>query len=415
MQFNKLFEVPYPHSLGIFYQSMTQFLGFKHYGDEYKIMGLAPYGEPKYFNDILKIINLHKKGFSLNLSYFQHHLVDIEDIKDNIPTFKDLFSEKLTESFPDIVRDGRGQDKSSKDFAASVQKVYEHAFLHLLNLLKVADPDIQNLAVAGGCGNNSVANGKIKPLGIYNNIYVPASSGDAGCAIGAAVLASENKSLVRESFFSPYLANTLKESDIPSIIQDAETNKFFIYKDFPNKEPEEILAELIFSGLICGRCSGEMEWGPRALGNRSILASPTDLNIREKINAKIKFRELFRPFAPSFLEEEVVNWLEVDDVVPYMMKVYNVKEEKRNVISAVTHVDGSARLQSVSKKSNSKYYNLIKHFQKLSGVPTVLNTSLNENEPIVSSYHEAYSVFKRTDMDAIQLGEVIVSRKEHQI
>lgn len=404
--FTEFFSVPYPHSLGIFYQAMTQFLGFKRYGDEYKIMGLAPYGIPKYYSQLSKLIKLTNSGFSLNLKYFVHHKKNTEYVEDFIPMYKDLFSSQLESEFNDVVRDGKGSDQTSMDFAASVQKIYEDVFIHLIAILKKRYPHEDNLILAGGCANNSVANGKIKQLGYYKNIYVPASAGDAGCAIGAGILSSKNK-FDSDSFYTPYLGNSLDENELDQIIKIAEEKKYYIHKP---ENPEETLAEMIFKGFVVGRCVGKMEWGPRALGNRSILGNPSDPNIREKINAKIKFRELFRPFAPSFLREEMKNWLEVDDDVPYMMKVYKVKYDKRKKISAVTHVDGTARVQTVTEKSNKKYHNLIKHFYKLNGTPCVLNTSLNENEPIVASYNQAFAVFERTDMDAIQLDNIIIAR-----
>lgn len=404
--FSELFSVPYPHSLGIFYQSMTQFLGFKRYGDEYKIMGLAPYGVPKYYSQLSKLIKLTNDGFRLDLKYFVHHKKNVERVDDFIPVYEDLFSNLLESEFPNIIRDGKGTHQTSMDFAASVQKVYESTFVHLLELLKKKYPDEANLILAGGCANNSVANGKIKQLGFYKNVFVPASAGDAGCAIGAGILSSTD-SLDLNSFYTPYLANTLNEDELLEIIKISNDKNYIIHKV---EDPEKKLAEMIYGGFVVGRCVGKMEWGPRALGNRSILGNPSDPKIREKINAKIKFRELFRPFAPSFLRKEVNNWLEVDDNVPYMMKVYKVKHDKRDLIGAVTHVDGTARVQTVTESSNKRYHKLIQHFYKLNGTPCVLNTSLNENEPIVASYKQAFAVFERTDMDAIQLDNIIIAR-----
>ena len=410
-------KIHFPHSLGIFYQALTQFLGFKNYGDEYKIMGLAPYGKPTYVNQLRKILVTKPNGnFELNLDYFKFHKENFNYRWENGKVeIEDLYTDKIkTLLGPERIQ---GEDLTNfhKDLAHSTQKIYEEAFLNILNNLYDKYQN-DNLCIAGGCGMNSVANGKIKDNTKFKNIYVQAAAGDAGGAIGAAFATHykiSNKKRVFKmkhaywgtSFNDNQILDCLKKNE--KIIENQKCSFKLISK---NNELNKIVANDISEGKVVGWFQGKMEWGPRALGNRSILGDPRRSDMKDILNLKIKRRESFRPFAPSILREHVSDWFENDDDVPFMMKVYQIKEDKRKNIPAVTHVDGSGRLQTVYQETNKKYYNLINEFYKLTNVPLVLNTSFNENEPIVSSPEEALSCFLRTKMDTLVMENYIIKR-----
>ena len=410
-------KIHFPHSLGIFYQALTQFLGFKNYGDEYKIMGLAPYGKPTYVNQLRKILVTKPNGnFELNLDYFKFHKENFNYRWENGKVeIEDLYTDKIkTLLGPERIQ---GEDLTNfhKDLAHSTQKIYEEAFLNILNNLYDKYQN-DNLCIAGGCGMNSVANGKIRDNTKFKNIYVQAAAGDAGGAIGAAFATHykiSNKKRVFKmkhaywgtSFNDNQILDCLKKNE--KIIENQKCSFKLISK---NNELNKIVANDISEGKVVGWFQGKMEWGPRALGNRSILGDPRRSDMKDILNLKIKRRESFRPFAPSILREHVSDWFENDDDVPFMMKVYQIKEDKRKNIPAVTHVDGSGRLQTVYQETNKKYYNLINEFYKLTNVPLVLNTSFNENEPIVSSPEEALSCFLRTKMDTLVMENYIIKR-----
>ena len=410
-------KIHFPHSLGIFYQALTQFLGFKNYGDEYKIMGLAPYGKPTYVNQLRKILVTKPNGnFELNLDYFKFHKENFNYRWENGKVeIEDLYTDKIkTLLGPERIQ---GEDLTNfhKDLAHSTQKIYEEAFLNILNNLYDKYQN-DNLCIAGGCGMNSVANGKIKDNTKFKNIYVQAAAGDAGGAIGAAFATHykiSNKKRVFKmkhaywgtSFNDNQILDCLKKNE--KIIKNQKCSFKLISK---NNELNKIVANDISEGKVVGWFQGKMEWGPRALGNRSILGDPRRSDMKDILNLKIKRRESFRPFAPSILREHVSDWFENDDDVPFMMKVYQIKEDKRKNIPAVTHVDGSGRLQTVYQETNKKYYDLINEFYKLTNVPLVLNTSFNENEPIVSSPEEALSCFLRTKMDTLVMENYIIKR-----
>jgi len=410
-------KIHFPHSLGIFYQALTQFLGFKNYGDEYKIMGLAPYGKPTYVNQLRKILVTKPNGnFELNLDYFKFHKENFNYRWENGKVeIEDLYTDKIkTLLGPERIQ---GEDLTNfhKDLAHSTQKIYEEAFLNILNNLYDKYQN-DNLCIAGGCGMNSVANGKIKDNTKFKNIYVQAAAGDAGGAIGAAFATHykiSNKKRVFKmkhaywgtSFNDNQILDCLKKNE--KIIENQKCSFKLISK---NNELNKIVANDISEGKVVGWFQGKMEWGPRALGNRSILGDPRRSDMKDILNLKIKRRESFRPFAPSILREHVSDWFENDDDVPFMMKVYQIKEDKRKNVPAVTHVDGSGRLQTVYQETNKKYYDLINEFYKLTNVPLVLNTSFNENEPIVSSPEEALSCFLRTKMDTLVMENYIIKR-----
>jgi carbamoyltransferase len=410
-------KIYFPHSLGIFYQAITQFLGFKNYGDEYKIMGLAPYGKPTFVNKLKEILQLNSDGtFKLNLDYFKFYKQnfsykwDAGEIK-----IEDLYSEKLINLLGEEKTKKNKIEDFHKDLAHSTQKVYEEAFLNILNNLFKKYKN-ENLCISGGCGMNSVANGKILNNTNFKNIYVQPAAGDAGGSIGAAYASyfkdNKNKknfqmthSYWGTSFDDKQILKTINENEIKIKNQNCKHEKIL-----DDESLCKIVSKMISEGKVVGWFQDKMEWGPRALGNRSILGDPRRADMKDILNIKIKRRESFRPFAPSILREYVKDWFEQEDDVPFMMKVYQVKKNKRHEIPAVTHVDGSGRLQTVKQETNSKYYNLIKQFYNLTNVPILLNTSFNENEPIVSKPEEALDCFLRTKMDVLVLGNNLIQR-----
>ena len=410
-------KVYFPHSLGIFYQALTQYLGFPHYGDEYKVMGLAPYGEPKFMSEMRQIVVLQEGGaFKLATEYFRHHREKVEYEWDGCsPKVGKLYSGALEELFGPV----RGADEPltqrHKDIARSIQAMYEEAFFHLLNSLHSRHA-IDNLSLAGGCAMNSVANGKITRMTPFNKVYVQSAAGDAGGAIGAAFVVHYEESKMARSFvmdhayWGPQYTNEELQVHIDKLRSELEKLGCSVVRLDDEEKLCEKSASAIADGQVVGWFQGRMEWGPRALGNRSIVCDPRRADMKDILNLKIKRRESFRPFAPSILREKVAEWFEYDDDVPFMMKVFPIREEKRIKIPAVTHADGSGRLQTVYKETNPRYYRLIAAFERLTGVPIVLNTSFNENEPVVCRPEEALDCFLRTKMDVLVLGNHFISR-----
>tara|TARA_B100001741_G_scaffold309579_2_gene307458 strand:- start:1229 stop:2977 length:1749 start_codon:yes stop_codon:yes gene_type:complete len=410
-------RIHFPHSLGIFYQSITQFLGFKKYGDEYKVMGLAPYGKPKYKDKLKKVLILEDQGkFKLNLNYFKFHKSNTDFKWDNGKvSFNDLYSNKLIDLLGKERDEGENIDQFHKDIAQSAQSLYEDAFINILNETYKIYKN-KNICISGGCGMNSVANGKITKNTPFKNVYVQPAAGDAGGALGASyytwhtVLKNKERFEMKHAYYGNSFDNKIIEKIIKNEnnkLKDQNCNLKF-YENF--NELTEKVVNLISNGNVVGWFQDRMEWGPRALGNRSILADPRNPKMKNILNSKIKRRESFRPFAPSILKEQVSEWFEIDDDVPFMMKVFQIKEKKRSIIPAVTHIDGSGRLQTVYKDRNEKYYNLIKQFYKISKVPILLNTSFNENEPIINRPDEALNCFLRTKMDVLALGNYLIIR-----
>jgi len=412
-------RVYFPHSLGIFYSALTQFLGFRHYGDEYKVMGLAPYGEPNYLEPLREVVRIRPDGtFRLNLKYFRHHIGNVSYTwKDCAPEVGTLYRRRLVGLLGPARRPDEPLEQKHKDIARSVQATYEKAFFALLQALHKQHPS-DNLALAGGCAMNSVANGKVYRRTPFKKMYCPPAAGDAGGAIGAAafVLSTLNSQLSTDTpLMTAYLGPDASEEEIHALIDwkkkeiaDAGCTTSYI------GDEEELVsktAKALADGKIVGWFQGRMEWGPRALGNRSILADPRNAAIKDVLNAKIKRRESFRPFAPSILREEVAEWFETDDDVPFMMKVFQIRTKYRDMIPAVIHVDGTGRLQTVHKETNPRYYRLIEHFRDLTGVPLVLNTSFNESEPVVCYPEEALDCFLRTEMDILVLANFFLERK----
>lgn len=409
-------QVFFPHSLGIFYQAMTQFIGFPHYGDEYKVMGLAPYGEPKYMAAMREIVRLLPNGsFRLNLKYFRHHREKISyEWENGIPAVGTLFSPALAE----LLGPARGKDdlleQKHKDIARSVQLMYEEAFFHLLNMLHTRHK-LDAVAIAGGCGMNSVANGKVTLKTPFKQVYVQSAAGDAGGAIGAAYcvwhqLGGKRSFHMKHANWGPAFSNELIGDLLRARRDDLSELGCTVEEVGDETDLCKRTAAAIADGLVIGWFQDRMEWGPRALGNRSILGDPRRNDMKNILNLKIKRRESFRPFAPSILREAVSEWFELDGDVPFMMQVYPIRAEQRSRIPAVTHVDGSGRLQTVSRETNPRYYQLIEAFCEQTGVPIVLNTSFNENEPVVCRPEEALDCFLRTKMDVLVLGDWLVMR-----
>lgn len=410
-------RVSFPHSLGIFYETMTHFLGFRKYGDEYKVMGLAPYGTPKYMNEMRNIVLLQDDGsFKLNLRFFKHHREKTEyRWEGGEPVAGDLYTPDLLEYLGAARAAGDDLTQKHMDMAASIQRMYEEAFFHLLNSI-YRRYGTDALVLAGGCAMNSVANGKIYRNTPFRKLYIQPAAGDAGGAIGAAFVVWHRLGRHSRNFVMDhaYWGPQFSDSQISKILteRDVEIRSQGCKIEYIGDESDlcRRTAGAIAGGNVVGWFQGRMEWGPRALGNRSIIGDPRRSDMKDILNLKIKRRESFRPFAPSILREAVQEWFEIDDDVPFMMRVYQIREDKRSLIPAVTHVDGSGRLQTVYHKTNPRYYLLIQEFQKLTGIPVVLNTSFNENEPVVCKPEEALDCFIRTKMDILVLGNYYIQR-----
>jgi carbamoyltransferase len=409
-------RVLFPHSLGIFYQALSQYLGFPHYGDEYKVMGLAPYGSRSVIDVMNKIVKLLPNGgFELDLAYFTHHQRGgTYQWTGGAPEFADLFSPALEDLLGPRRQPSDPLEDRHRDIAYSVQAMYEEAFFHLIDgLQKVSG--LTDLALAGGCAANSVANGKVRRRTHFERVYVQAAAGDAGGAIGSAFavwhrLGGQRSFVMNHAYWGPHYDRDAIVGLIEKERTEIETARCSVVEISDEVELCRRVATAIADGKVVGWFQGRMEWGPRALGNRSILCDPRRGDMKALLNAKIKRRESFRPFAPSVLEEEVSNLFEEDDAVPFMMQVFQIQRDKREKIPAVTHVDGSGRLQTVNSLTNPLYHRLIKAFDNITGVPMVLNTSFNENEPVVCQPKEALDCFLRTNMDLLVLGNTIVTR-----
>ncbi len=411
-------SVYYPHSLGAFYQAITQLIGFPNYGDEYKVMGLAPYGKPKYLDKMREIVLLQEDGsYKLDLKYFIFHKEKVAyEWNNGSPSVGKLFSDALEDLLGKARQKNDDLTQFHKDIAASAQAMFEVALFHMLNKLS-EKTGLDSICLAGGCGNNSVANGKIRANTKFKNVYIAASAGDAGGAIGAAYALyheDNERDVTKTAMEHAYLGPSYTNEQIAELIEMQSKNlpkgEFSIIKTDSLDDLTKRTATAIAEGKVIGWFQGRMEWGPRALGNRSILGDPRRTDMKEILNVKIKRRESFRPFAPSILRECVSGWFEEDDEVPFMMKVFPVKVEKRREIPAVTHLDGSGRLQTVYKKTNPRYHALISEFYSMTGVPILLNTSFNENEPVVCAPVEALDCFLRTKMDVVVLNDYFIFR-----
>lgn len=408
----------FPHSLGLFYLALTQYLGFPKYGDEYKVMGLSSYGEPVYLDRMKQIVQLNGRGrFKLDLDYFIHHSEGVTMTwEGGEPNMGPVYSKELEKSFGNARRKDNPITKDHENIAASMQAMYEEAFFHLLNYV-YNKTEASILCLAGGCAMNSVANGKIFDKTPFKEVYIQAAAGDAGGALGAAyyvrnqVLGNKRDFIMDTAYWGPKFS----EFEIKTKIEENRGGLEEIGCSIERIEEQGELcrrtAKEIAEGKVVGWFQGRMEWGPRALGNRSIVVDPRRAEMKDALNARIKRREPFRPFAPSILLEKTGEYFEKDYPDPFMIKVYPVRPEKRSIIPAVTHVDGSGRLQTVKREDNPLYWQLIKEFENLTGVPVVLNTSFNENEPIVCKPQEALDCFLRTKMDVLVLGNFFITRR----
>lgn len=410
-------KVYFPHSLGILYLALTQYLGFWKYGDEYKVMGLAPYGQPDYVDALQRLIRLGPGGrFQLDLSYFCHHSSGVSMTWDEgEPTLGPVYTKKL-EKFLGPAR--RPQDPirpQHEALAASLQVVFEKAVFRLLNTL-YEKTCLPRLCLAGGCAMNSVANGKIREQTPFREVYIQPAAADNGTSLGAACyvqhqLLKQPRGFVMEhAYWGPQFSPAELDQSLKANHAELAKQNCRITETAEEKVLCRQIAQRISEGKVVGWFQGRMEWGARALGNRSILADPRRPNMREILNTKIKFREKFRPFAPSILEEALNDYFVGAVPDPFMIQVYPVRSEKRAVIPAVTHVDGSGRLQTVNRTQNPLYWQLLKAFEELTGVPVLLNTSFNENEPIVHRPQEALDCFLRTQMDVLVLGQIVVEK-----
>ena len=412
-------RVFFPHSLGVFYEAMTQFIGFPHYGDEYKVMGLAPYGEPRQVDEMSRIVKLKNDGsFELDLRYFLHASGEgaSYSVKDGIPSGGRLWSDALAGLLGPARDPSAPLEDKHRNIARSAQATYENTFFNLLGALhKRYGSDA--VVIAGGCAYNSVANGKIFDRSPFRKVYVQSAGGDAGGSIGAAFATwhklGAEKAKRHFVMDHAYWGPSATPAEIASAIAARKADFDAAGCTIEQMEESALCtrtAQAIAEGKVIGWFQGRLEWGPRALGNRSILGDPRRADMKDILNLKIKRRESFRPFAPSILREAVKDWFETDDDVPFMMQVFKIRAEKRHEIPAVTHVDGTGRLQTVTASANPRYARLIQAFNALSGVPMVLNTSFNENEPVVCKPEEAIDCFLRTKMDVLVLGDTFIAR-----
>jgi len=409
-------RVHFPHSLGLFYQAATQYLGFPHYGDEYKVMGLAPYGEPRFLPQLEQVLRAEGVAYRLNLDYFRHHREAVPyEWNGGSPGVGRLW----TPAWEALLGPARAPDapleQRHRDLARSVQAAFEQAAFRLIGALK-ARHGSDAVALAGGCAFNSVMNGKLRRELGFERVYVQAAAGDAGGALGAALVAWQRLGGTPPADAMPhaYWGPRYDEAALLDAIEATRPRWSGEGIRLERHDDPALLcdrvAAAIADGAVVGWFQGRVEWGPRALGNRSILADPRRADMKELLNAKIKRRESFRPFAPSILAEATGAWFEEDDAVPFMMQVFQIRAEKRALIPAVTHVDGSGRLQTVRRADNPLYHRLIAAFAALTGVPLLLNTSFNENEPVVCRPAEALDCFLRTRMDLLALGPFLLAR-----
>jgi len=402
-------QVEYPHSTGILYTATTQFIGFPYYGDEGKIMGLAPYGEPRYMEEFRDIIRTEEGGrFRLNLDYFRHHAEGVEMSWDEgSPFIGRIFSDEYVKRFGPAREKGEPLTEREQDIAASLQQRLEEVGFHILNHLH-EQTGLTDLGLSGGVALNSVMNGKVLLHTPFRRIFVQPAAGDNGTAIGVCYqiyngILDQPRGFVMEG------AYTGPEFTDEEIRRELEHSNL-VYESYSEREVTRRAAQDIADGAVIGWFQGRMEFGPRALGNRSIIVDPRRADMKDILNERIKKREPFRPFAPSILEEYVGDYFEQTHPSPTMLMVYQIKPESRAKIPAVTHVDGSGRLQTVTPEVNARYYQLISDFNELTGVPVVLNTSFNENEPIVCTPRHAIDCFLKTRMDVLYLGNYAVRR-----
>ena len=407
--FEILDRVLFPHSLGMYYAAITQWLGFPKYGDEGKVMGLAPYGDPEpHLQAMRDVVRTNGNLFELNLDYFTHDKEGVDMTWDEgSPQIGRVYSDKLVETFGPA-REPRTEITSHyENVAAALQHRLEEVYLHLVEQLHERT-GLDNICLAGGVALNAVANGRIRPETGFDGVYVQPAAGDSGTAVGAAYhvwnqVLGQPRGYVMDHAFT---GAEYDDGEIESALAAAGLSAERLDDDalFP------AVAERIAAGDVVGWFQGRMEFGPRALGHRSIVADPRRDDMKDVLNARIKHREPFRPFAPSILAEATGEWFEQDYTSPFMVLVYKTRPEKRQLIPAVNHIDDTGRLQTVDEGVSPRYHRLIREFDRLTGVPIVLNTSFNENEPIVMTPAEAVDTFVKTRMDLLVLGNYVVRR-----
>jgi carbamoyltransferase len=406
--FRVLERVLFPHSLGIFYTAVTQWLGFPKYGDEGKVMGLAPYGTPRFVEELRRVVRPKGELFELGLEYFRHDKEGVDMTWDEgTPTIGRLFSDRLEEALGPAREAVSDLSALHEDVAASLQAVLEEAYLHLVRALWERTR-IPRICLAGGVALNAVANGRIRTETPFEDVFVQPAAGDSGIAVGAAYhvwnqeLGRPRGFVMEHAYAGPAYTDEAYAAALAAAGLEGE-----------RVDDETLFSEVagrLAAGDVVGWFQGRMEFGPRALGNRSILADPRRPDMKDILNARIKHREPFRPFAPSILAEATGAWFEQDYPSPYMVLVYKTRPEKREVVPAVNHVDDTGRLQTVTEAANPRYYRLIREFERVTGVPILLNTSFNENEPIVMTPEQAVDTFRKTRMDLLVLGNRIVRR-----
>lgn len=413
-QIEVLDKVSYPHSLGVFYTAITQYLGFPNYGDEFKVMGLAPYGAPEFVDELRKLVTLKPGGrFELTRRFFRHWDEGVQmEWEGGSPTMSPLYTRELESMLGPRRQISEPVTARHEALARSLQEVYEECAFHVLNGLWSRTKN-HRLCLAGGCAMNSVANGKVRERTPFREVYIQPAAADSGTALGAAYHVWHQVLHQPRGFVMShaYWGTEYPHVDITSTVTARDdTSWLYSCERLEENELCEVTARLIADGNVVGWYQGRMEWGARALGNRSILADARRADMRELINTKIKFREKFRPFAPSILEEAMDDYFVGAATDPFMQQVYPVRPEKREILPAITHVDGSGRLQTVSRATNARYYKLIQAFDAITSVPVLLNTSFNENEPIVDTPEQALDCFFRTRMDAIVVNDILVRR-----
>ncbi|MGB6683499.1 MAG: carbamoyltransferase [Candidatus Acidiferrum sp.] len=407
--------IAFPHSLGLFYSAVTQYLGFLKFGDEYKVMGLAAYGEAEQLDAFRDIVRVHGDGFRLDLDYFTHHRTGPEMSwaeADKTPILGKMFSEAMEKKLGPKRNADEPLEQRHRNLASALQARLEEVYLGMLK--KLAErTGLKAVCLAGGVAFNCVANGKIFDQTGFEQVYVHPAAGDAGLAVGAAfyvwhqILGNPRTFVMDQAYWGPGYTRDESRSAIDA--KGIGRNGCRV-EELAENNLMQRTAAIVADGKILGWFQGRAEWGPRALGNRSIVADPRRAEMKEILNQRIKHREIFRPFAPSILAESTGEWFEKSHPSPFMTLAYSVRPEKRDKIPAPTHVDGTGRLQTVTREANPRYWSLIKAFEQLTGVPVVLNTSFNDNEPIVCSPAEALDCFQRTQMDALVLGDFLITR-----
>lgn len=408
-------SIAFPHSLGLYYTAVTQYLGFLKFGDEYKVMGLGAYGQPEFQKEFRDIVHLNGSGFRLGLEYFTHHRTGPEMAwadADKTPVLGKMYSDVMAEKLGPVRDPAAPIEQRHKNLACSLQERLEEVYLGMLRRLH-EETGIKSVCLAGGVAFNCVANGKILANTGFENVYVHPAAGDAGLAVGAAqfvwhqVLGNPREFVMEHAYWGPEFS----PDEVRLAVQKAKfSERGCAVSELPEEELLRQTAAIIANGNILGWYQGRAEWGPRALGNRSIVADPRRPEMKEILNRRIKHREIFRPFAPSILAEKTGEWFEQSHPSPFMTMAYAVRKEMRDKIPAPTHVDGTGRLQTVTPTANPRYWKLIRAFEAQTGVPVVLNTSFNDNEPIVCKPQEAIDCFNRTQMDALVLGDFLIQR-----